>query len=942
MLNQTPEQRARDQIDKQLEACGWLVQNKSNINLAMGLGIAVREYQTNIGPADYILFVDKKPVGVIEAKKETAGIELTLATENQSSDYAKAKLKYLNNDPLPFVYESTGEVTRFTDYRDPKARSRNVFTFHQPETFAKWLKEEKTLRGRFHDLPVLNVSGLRDCQISAITKLEKSFKENKPKALVQMATGSGKTFTAISFIYRLLKFAKAKRILFLVDTKNLGEQAEQEFMAFLPNDDNRKFIELYGVTRLKSSSVPTNSQVYISTIQRFYSILKGEELDETAEETNPAESTWMENFNKQEALPVVYNQNIPIEFFDFVVIDECHRSIYNLWKQVLDYFDSFLIGLTATPDNRTFGFFNQNVVSEYTHEQAIADGVNVGYNVFTIDTEITQRGSVIWRGEYVDHREKLTRKKRWEQLDEDKAYSSKKLDDEVVNPNQIRLIIRTFKEHLPEMFPDRYDENGNFEVPKTLIFAKTDSHADDIIQIVREEFAEENRFCKKITYNSEDPKGTLAQFRNGYLPRIAVTVDMIATGTDVKPLECLLFMRDIKSSNYFEQMKGRGTRTIDLDSLQKVTPTAKFTKDHFVIVDAIGVTKSLKTDSRPLEKKPGIPLKDLLGAVAAGVREEDLFTTLAARLARLEQQLTPKEKDEFAAKANGKSINLVVRELFDAFNPDVLEEIEETIEQQYKGEAPILKEEKYREAVSALQEEAANVFNGTLNNYIENVRKVHSQIIDHINPDSLINVGWDAATKENSITMVTEFSQWIEAHKDEITALQIFYNQPYRRRELTYTMIRELYDLLTKEKPALTVSRLWDAYADIEDREAQDNLVHRLPRTEKPKQDLTLLVSIIRKALGIDSWISDYATTVDRNFQQWIFKKHTGRHNKFTDEQMQWLRMIKDYVASSFHIEKEDFDLNPFNAEGGLGKFYALFKEEYEIILEELNEALAA
>jgi type I restriction enzyme R subunit len=459
---------------------------------------------------------------------------------------------------------------------------------------------------------------------------------------------------------------------------------------------------------------------------------------------------------------------------------------------------------------------------------------------------------------------------------------------------------------------------------------------------VREEFAEENRFCKKITYNSEDPKGTLAQFRNGYLPRIAVTVDMIATGTDVKPLECLLFMRDIKSSNYFEQMKGRGTRTIDLDSLQKVTPTAKFTKDHFVIVDAIGVTKSLKTDSRPLEKKPGIPLKDLLGAVAAGVREEDLFTTLAARLARLEQQLTPKEKDEFAAKANGKSINQVVRELFDAFNPDVLEEIEETIEQQYKGEAPILKEEKYREAVSALQEEAANVFNGTLNNYIENVRKVHSQIIDHINPDSLINVGWDAATKENSITMVTEFSQWIEAHKDEITALQIFYNQPYRRRELTYTMIRELYDLLTQEKPALPVSRLWDAYADIEDREAQDNLVHRLPRTEKPKQDLTLLVSIIRKALGIDSWISDYATTVDRNFQQWIFKKNAGQHNKFSEEQMQWLRMIKDYVASSFHIEKEDFDLNPFNAEGGLGKFYALFKEEYEIILEELNEALAA
>jgi type I restriction enzyme R subunit len=449
MANQNPEQIARDNIDKQLTACGWVVQSIKDVNLNAGIGVAVREYQTDVGPADYVLFVDKKPAGVIEAKKKDAGVNLVTDVENQSADYASAKLKYLNNDPLPFVYESTGEITRFTDYRDPKPRSRNVFTFHRPDTFAKWLKEEKTLRARFFDLPQLIKEGLRDCQINAITKLDTSFKENRPKALIQMATGSGKTFTAITFIYRLLKFAKAKRILFLVDTKNLGEQAEQEFMAFMPNDDNRKFTELYGVSRLKSSFVPNNSQVYISTIQRFYSILKGEELDESAEETNPGEIKW----EKREAIPVVYNEKVPIEFFDFVIIDECHRSIYNLWKQVLDYFDSFLIGLTATPDNRTFGFFNQNVVSEYTHEQAVADGVNVGYNVYQIETEISKKGSVIWKGEYVDHREKLSRRKRWEQLDEDKAYSNKQLDDEVVNPNQIRLIIKTFKEHLPEMFP---------------------------------------------------------------------------------------------------------------------------------------------------------------------------------------------------------------------------------------------------------------------------------------------------------------------------------------------------------------------------------------------------------------------------------------------------------------------------------------------------------
>jgi type I restriction enzyme, R subunit len=390
-----------------------------------------------------------------------------------------------------------------------------------------------------------------------------------------VATGSGKTYTAITFIYRLLKYAKAKRILFLVDTKNLGEQAEQEFMAYIPNDDNRKFTELYGVTRLKSSFIPDNNQVYISTIQRMYSILKGTELDESAEETNPKE------YQQKEPAPVIYTEKVPIEFFDFIVIDECHRSIYNLWKQVLDYFDVFQIGLTATPDNRTFGYFNQNLVSDYGYEKAVIDGVLVPYNVFTIETKITKDGSKISIGEKVDKRERLTRRKFWESVDEDIEYSGKQLDRDIVNPSTIRMIIRGIKDNMPAMFPDRFapapssleraspDLSGAggevkvaFEVPKTLIFAKTDSHAEDIIEIVREEFGEENKFCKKITYKSEeDPKSVLSQFRNDYYPRIAVTVDMIATGTDIRPLEVLVFMRDVKSRSYYEQMKGRGTRT---------------------------------------------------------------------------------------------------------------------------------------------------------------------------------------------------------------------------------------------------------------------------------------------------------------------------------------------------------------------------------------------
>ena len=926
IANQTPEQIARDHIDRQLTACGWVIQNKNQINLNAGPGVIVREYQTDAGPADYVLFVAGKPVGIIEAKREEEGVHLT-AHEDQSKFYADSRLKHLNNDPLPFVYESTGELTRFTDYRDPRPRSRPVFSFHRPETFQEWLKRGDSLRRRILDIPALRTKNLRECQITAVSNLENSFRQNKPKALIQMATGAGKTFTAITFVYRLLKYAKAGRVLFLVDTKNLGEQAEKEFISYLPNDDNRRFAELYGVHRLKSRFVPPDSQVYISTIQRLYAILKNEELDETAEEDNPNEN---KGWQKREPLPVGYNPNLPLEFFDFIVIDECHRSIYNLWKQVLDYFDAFLIGLTATPDNRTFAFFHKNIVSEYTHEQAVMDGVNVGSDVYRIETEISQKGAAIWKGQPVDIREKLSRKKRWEMLDEDVIYSQKQLDDRVVNPDQIRTIIRAFKEHLPEMFPGRYDEKKDFEIPKTLIFAKTDSHADDIIQIVREEFGEENRFCKKITCKSDDPKSTLAQFRNDYYPRIAVTVDMIATGTDVKPLECLLFMRDVKSRNYFEQMKGRGTRIISLDDLNKVSPSAKYTKDHYVIVDAIGVTQSLKTDSRPLERKPGETLKDLLTAVTVGARDEDLFITLANRLSRLEKQITDKEKAVFTEKANGKTINQVAKALLNAYDPDTLEALENKVEAENPDASPAEKAEKLKILVDDLQNEAAKPFNGDLNEYIENVRRKHEQIIDNVNIDKVTAAGWDKDNKDRAGDIVKTFADWIDRHKDEITALQIFYDQPYRRRELTFKMIRELAETIKADKPYLAPLNVWQAYQRLEN------------ATDNPLNELTALVGLIRKTAGIDSALTDYSKTANRNFQLWIMKKNAGKHNRFSEEQMNWLRLMKDHIATSIHVDYDDLEYTPFDAQGGKGRMLQLFGEEMKSIVDEMNEALAA
>ncbi len=930
MTNQNPEQRARDLIDQKLIAAGWHIQDAKKLNLAAGLGVAIREYQTDIGPADYVLFVDKSPVGIIEAKREELGDSLSVV-EEQSTQYATAKLRYLNNGRLPFVYESTGHVTRFTNYADPKPRARNTFSFHRPETLLQWSKEDKSLRGRLQELPILPVEGLRECQVNAITNLEKSLYDQRPKALVQMATGSGKTFTAITSVYRLLKYAKAKRVLFLVDTKNLGEQAESEFRAYTAHEDNRLFTELYGVTRLNSSFIPNDSQVYISTIQRMYSILKGTELDESAEDENPNEQTFL----SKEAVPVVYNEKVPIEFFDFIVIDECHRSIYNLWKQVLDYFDVFQIGLTATPDNRTFGYFNQNLVSDYGYEKAVIDGVLVPYNVFTIETQITKEGSKIGLGEKVDKRERLTRKKFWEAVDEDIEYSGKQLDKDILNPSTIRTIIRAVKENLPMMFPDRLDEKGIFEVPKMLIFAKTDSHAEDIIDIVRDEFAEENKFCKKITYRSdEDPKSVLQQFRNDYYPRVAVTVDMIATGTDIRPLEVLLFMRDVKSRSYYEQMKGRGTRTCSLEELKaKGTPAAKYSKDHFVIIDAIGVEQSQKTDSRPLEKAPGISFKDVLQSVAVGNTSEEMLTTLANRLIRLDRQLTEKDKAKFVEKSNGKTISQLVKQLLTAYDPDANKQIETSVRGAMRGAAPLEIEAKISADKAKLIETAVAAFhNPELREFIVDIRKQYDQIIDVVNIDKITQIGWVKDQEANASATISNFKEWIETHKTEITALQIFYSQDYKRRRFSVKMIRELCEKLKTDKPSLAPLAVWKAYEQLGKAKGS------------AKNELTALVALVRHVTGIDETIQPFDRSVDTNFKNWIFSKNAGKHNAFSEEQMEWLRMIKDYVAASFQIDKDDFELDPFNRYGGLGKFYEIFSSDYdyEMILNELNEVLVA
>ena len=915
----TPEEQAREQIDNKLVQSGWIVQDFKKLNPMAGLGVAVREFPTSTGPVDYALFVDGMPVGVIEAKKDTAGENIT-TVEGQSGRYANSQLKYISVDyRIRFAYEATGVLTRFTDYDDIKYRSRSVFSFHRPETLQSLLNASDTIRNNMKHFPEFDETGFRKCQVKAIKNLDTSFSENRPKALVQMATGAGKTFTAITAAYRLLKYGKMKRILFLVDTKSLGEQAEREFLAYRPNDENRSFSELYGVRRLKNSYIPNDIQICISTIQRMYSILKGEELDESVEDESLFEQSGVES---QPAKEVVYNEKYPPEFFDCIIVDECHRSIYNVWSQVLEYFDSFIIGLTATPDKRTFAFFNQNVVSEYTREQAILDGVNVGEDIFLIETEVSKNGAHIMK-QLIEYRDRLTRAKRWKQMDEDEDYTSSKLDRDVVNPSQIRTVIKTFKENLyTQLFPHRT------EVPKTLIFAKTDSHADDIIQIVRDEFGEGNEFCQKITCQADKPETVLSAFRNDYYPRIAVTVDMIATGTDVKPIECLIFMRDVRSRNYFEQMKGRGTRVLDKEDLKKVSPSATENKDHFVIVDAVGVTKSKKTDTRSLERMPSVGLKQLMMNVTLGAKDENTLTSLANRIIRLNSQLTPKERKEFEEKVKISAGNLAEK-LLDAFDEDV---IANKAGVNINDDHDLTEEEtkKMEQAKSELIKDAVKPFyDPDVRTYIEEVRRCHDQIIDSVNVDYVLFAGYDTDQQANADRTISTFKEFIEENKDEILALRIIYDQQYKDRPMAIEQLKSLYAKLSEK--GITVERLWDCYA--------------IKHPDKVKRgamaQITDLISIIRFEMGYGNDLTPFADRVNYNFMQWTLKRNAGAIH-YTEEQMEWLRLIKEHIITSLSIEPEDLDLSPFDHKGGLGRFYDVFGDEYEKILHEMNIELVA
>ncbi len=914
------EVQSRRIIDKQLSDAGWAVQDYADMNPMAGVGVAVREFPVATGFADYILYVDGRIVGVIEAKREGT---LLIGVEQQTRKYAEGLRQehqlaaWRRGEPLPFRYEATGAETRFTNQLDPKPRSREVFAFAKPETIRTWMSEADaepaapTFRARLQTLPQLDVEGLRPNQIQAIEGIETSLKDNRPRGLVQMATGAGKTFTAVTSSYRLIKHANAARVLFLVDRNNLGEQAHDEFDRYVPRDDGRRFGEIYNVQRLAGSTVLGSTNVLISTIQRLYKLLQGQDIPDADDDSDDEDET-------TSPVDVIYNADIPPETFDLIVVDECHRSIYGRWRAVLDYFDAPIIGLTATPTKQTLGFFDQNLISEYTYEESVIDGVNVPFDVYRMRTQITEQGSIIEAKTVVPVRDRKTRAQRYEELDEDYAYTGDALGRTVISEDQIRTVLTTFRDKLfSEIFP------GRSAVPKTLIFAKTDAHADEIVEQVREIFNEGADFATKITYNARNPKERLADFRNSPSLRIAVTVDMIATGTDVRAIECVFFMRSVRSAVYFEQMKGRGARIINADDYAAVTPDAHrgFTKDRFVIVDAVGVTDSKLVDATPMEREPSVSLEKLLSKAGQMTLTPDDASTLAVRLAKLASQLEPAEDAEITEVAHGTALRDIARQIAASCDTDAV-----VAAQDAGGDAAV--RELINNGVATL------TTNPELRRRILDIRRAKDLLFDEVSRDTVVEtarINYAEASRDR----IACFREYLAEHRDEIAALQVIHGSGSERP--SYHDLKALAEKVARVPAIGSVDMIWKSYAELGELADPDHNVG-VPDL------ITILRHELSKGTG-NTKIQPFASVVEARLATWLDDQRR-RGVTYSSPQKRWIETIVDVLKTNIHVDVDDLDRLPLSSLGGVDRFAQDFSvttlEEAQALLDELNTELTA
>ena len=859
----TPEEKARVKIDRLFAEAGWTVVNRDEYEPTMN-AVAVREalLKGNL-EADYFLMINGKACGVLEAKREEIDVASNMVSE-QVATYAKMVPDYYQawQNPLPLLYKSNAKVVDFQDYRKSNVEWEEINRIHTPKEIVDMLGIDDPFAG----LPILKSKGLRACQFEAITELEKSFRTGQNRALMVLATGAGKTYTACLAAYRMLAYTPMRRILFLVDRNNLGKQAEGEFGTFRLTENGEAFNTIYTVNRLKSSTIPKDSNVVISTIQRLFSLLKGEEIVDNDDDD-------ADDATGEVTLPD--NPKLPHDYFDMIVIDECHRSIYGNWRKVLEYFDTArLIGLTATPIPETMAFFNNNRIVNYTLEKSIVDGVNVDNRVYRIKTEATENGGAIMQGEHVKVESRYTGKTEEVSSKETKNYSKTELNRSIVNPSQIKLILTTYRDAVyTEMFNDPQREPQFEYLPKTLIFALNEAHATNIVKIAKEVFgevcpnADMDRYVQKITYSSGDSNELIRQFRNDRDFRIAVTCTLVATGTDVKPLEVVMFMRDVESEPLYIQMKGRGVRIIGDEQLRNVTPNA-LSKDCFFLVDAVGVTEH--TMSIPEQGEgpdvEAITLKVLLERIAHGNLPDMYIKRLASTLSRLHNKADGEQRAEFERLAHD-SMDAIATRIYDALESGELppfNDINEPNNERKGLVAPVANHAKVRKYILIL----AAGFVSTL----------------MPGEDTLISKGFSV---EEAKDTTSAFEQYCHDHQDEIEALRILYNQ--NGDPITYAMLKDLENKLKMENNKFSAKQLWNSYAIV----CPD---HVRRATKKEESDaLTNIIQLVRYAFRQIERLDCVCTTARQYFNLWCGQWHRD----ISDRQKDLMSQVVDYIAAN-------------------------------------------
>ena len=854
----TPEEKARVKIDQMFEDAGWQVVDRDFYSptitaAAIREGLLIGNHE-----ADYFLFINGMAVGILEAKRKEVDVASDIVCE-QAELYARGVPDCYRafSRPLPIIYQSNGETTYFRDFRDKDGELIELNHIHTPKEIVKLLAIQDPYAG----LPTLKRKGLRDCQYEAISELENSFRAGQNRALIVLATGAGKTYTACLAAYRLLAYTPMKRILFLVDRNNLGKQAEGEFGMFRLTENGDPFNTIYTVNRLKSAIVPSDSNVVISTIQRLFSLLKGEDISDTDDDDEDTTTGEVQ---------LTGNIILPPDFFDLIIIDECHRSIYGNWKKVLEYFNTAkMIGLTATPVPETKAFFNNNIVVNYTLEQSIVDGVNVDGRIYRIKTETTENGGAIKKGDILKREPRYTGKVETIKYEETKNYTKEELNRSIINPAQIKLVLETYRDAVyTELFADPQREPIMDYLPKTLIFALNENHATNIVRIAKEVFGRtDDKFVQKITYSSGDSNELIRQFRNDKEFRIAVTCTLVATGTDVKPLEVVMFMRDVASEPLYVQMKGRAVRTIGDDQLRNVTPNA-FSKDCFFLIDAVGVTEHDKTivGSRDYEPIQTITLKRLLELLTHGNVNDDYLRLIAGKLARINNKCSEKQRDEFLKLAYS-GMQEISAAIFDALEKGTLppyESIDDPNEERKSLVAPLTHHPEARQYLLIL---AAG--------FVETLQPGEDQLI------------FKGFSQEEAKDVTSAFEKYCEEHKDEIEALRMIYNND--GEPLTYSKLKDLENKLKLANSKFQTSRLWNCYSIVSPQSVKKH------NTKQEKEALTNIIQLVRFANHQIETLESLYPTAQQRFNLWY-----GQVQRMvTESQIAIIRQIVDYIASN-------------------------------------------